>query len=101
MNRRHGTVKPEKRARAERLGFRVDGRTKALVARAARIEHRNLTDYCLTALAEAALRTIEQHETLVLSQRDREVFFETLVDPPEINERLKKAFKEHRRHIAS
>ena len=100
MNRGHGSAGSETRTRAERLGFRVDDRTKALVERAARLERRNLTDYCLTALTEAAQRTIERHGTLALSERDRQAFFEALINPPEPNERLKRAFKEHRRRVA-
>lgn len=92
--------KPESRARGARLGFRVDARTKRLVERAAELERRNLTDYCLTTLAEAARRTIERHETLVLSEQERRVFFETLVNPPKPNARLRRAFEAQRRRIA-
>lgn len=85
--------------RAGRLGFRVDAPTKALVERAAMLDRRKLTDYCITAIIEAARRTIAEHETLVLSARDRAVFFDALVKPPEPNERLRRAFSEHRRRI--
>jgi uncharacterized protein (DUF1778 family) len=88
-----------RRARGARLGFRVDGETKALVERAARLERRKLTDFCLTALTEAAQRTIARHETLVLSERDREVFFDTLINPPEISPRLRRAFEAARLHV--
>src|SRR5438552_11923758 len=77
--------------REERLGFRVDQPTKALIERAAQLERRKLTDFCMTALTEAARRTIAEHETLVLSDRDRTVFFETLVNPPAPSERLQRA----------
>jgi uncharacterized protein (DUF1778 family) len=85
--------------RPERLGFRVDSETKALVERAAQLERRNLTDFCLTALLEAARATIARHETLVLSESDREVFFDTLVNPPEISPRLRRAFVSARLHV--
>ena len=85
--------------REERLGFRVDEPTKALIERAAQLERRKLTDFCMSALTEAARRTIAAHETLVLSDRDREVFFEALVHPPEPHERLRRAFAEHKRRI--
>jgi len=88
-----------RRARGARLGFRVDDQTKALVERAAELERRNLTDFCLTALADAARETIARHETLVLSEGDREVFFDTLINPPEISPRLRRAFKAARRHV--
>lgn len=93
------TAKREGQLRDERLGFRVDGQTKALIERAAELERRKLTDFCMTALADAARRTIAEHETLVLSDRDRAVFFDALVKPPAPNERLQRAFAEHKRRI--
>jgi uncharacterized protein (DUF1778 family) len=89
----------ERRARSARLGFRVDDRTKALVERAADLERRNLTDFCLTALTEAARRTIARHETLILSERDRQVFFDTLINPPKLHPRLERAFEAERKRI--
>jgi uncharacterized protein (DUF1778 family) len=68
------TAKRGRRRREERLGFRVDGPTKALIERAAELERRKLTDFCMTVLTDAARRTIAEHETLVLSERDRAVF---------------------------
>jgi uncharacterized protein (DUF1778 family) len=91
-------ARDDRRLRAE-LGFRVDAPTKALIERAALLERRKLTDYCLTAITEAARRTIAEHETLVLSERDRAAFFDALVNPPEPNERLRRAFSEHRHRI--
>ena len=93
------TVKPDRRLREERLGFRVDQSIKALIERAAHLERRKLTDFCMTALTEAARRTIAEHETLVLSDRDRTVFFETLVNPPAPSERLQRALAEHKRRV--
>jgi len=93
------TAKRDQRIRAERLGFRVDEPTKALIERAAQLERRKLTDFCMTALTDAARRTIAEHETLVLSDRDRAVFFEALVNPPALSERLQRAFEEHKRRV--
>jgi hypothetical protein len=41
---------------------------------------------------------IEEHETLVLSDRDRAVFFDALVDSPP-SERLRRALSEHERRV--
>jgi uncharacterized protein (DUF1778 family) len=60
--------------RNERLGSRVDEPTKTLIERAA-------------------------HETLVLSERDRAVFFDALVNPKAPSERLQRAFAEHKRRV--
>jgi uncharacterized protein (DUF1778 family) len=94
-------VTRERRARAERIGFRVDQHTKALIERAARLERRKLTDFCVATLSEAARRTIAGHETLVLSERDRMAFFDALANPPEPNGRLRRAFAEHKRRVTS
>lgn len=93
------TAKRDRRLRGERLGFRVDESTKALIARAAELERRKLTEFCVTALTEAARRTIAEHETLVLSERDRATFFDALVNPPAQSERLQRAFAEHKRRV--
>lgn len=93
------TAKRNPRIRAERLGFRVDEQTKALIERAAQLERRKVTDFCVTALTDAARRTIAEHETLVLSDRDRAVFFDALINPPAPSERLQRAFAEHKRRV--
>jgi len=90
----------ERRSRALRLGFRVDGETKRLVERAAALERRSLTDFCLSALTEATRATIARHESLVLSERDRAAFFDALVHPPKPNARLLRAFREAEERIA-
>ena len=94
-------TKRDRRLREERLGFRVDAPTKALIERAAQLERRKLTDFCMTALTDAARRAIAEHETLVLSERDRAVFFDTLVNSPAPSERLRRAFAEHKRRVVS
>jgi uncharacterized protein (DUF1778 family) len=93
------TAKRDRHLREERLGFRVDEPTKALIERAAQLERRKLTDFCMTALIDAARRTIAEHETIVLSERDRATFFDTLVNPPTPSKRLQRAFAEHKRRV--
>jgi len=88
-----------RRIREERLGFRVDEPTKALIERAAQLERRKLTDFCMTALTDAARRTIAAHDTLVLSDQDRATFFDALVNPPAPSERMQRAFAEHTRRV--
>ncbi len=85
----------------ERLGFRLDEQTKDLIERAAHLESRKLTDFCITALTDAARRTIAEHETLMLSDLDRKIFFDTLMSPPQESERLVRALAEHKRRIIS
>lgn len=84
----------DRRSRGARLGFRVDAKTKSLVERAARLERRNVTDFCLTALSEAARKAVERHESLSLSDADRAAFFDALLHPPKPNARLRRALRE-------
>lgn len=67
--------------------------------RAARLERRNLTDFCLTALVDAARKALERHESLVLSDADRAAFFDTLVHPPKPSSRLRRAVARERARI--
>jgi uncharacterized protein (DUF1778 family) len=90
----------ERPARGSRLGFRVDARTKKLVERAARLEHRSLTDYCMTALAEAARQSLERHSALFLSKADRAAFFDAPVSPPRPSARLRRALRIERSRVA-
>ena len=87
--------------RVERLGFRLDEETKGLIERAAHLSRRKVSDFCVTALIDTARRTIAEHETLVLSDRDRTAFFDALTNPPEPSERLARALAEHKRRIPS
>lgn len=45
----------------------------------------------MSSAQEKAHDIIEQHNSFLLSERDREIFFEALMSPPEPNEALKKA----------
>lgn len=86
--------------RAERLGFRLDAETKDLITRAAHLSRRKVSDFCVTALADVARKILAEHETLALSERDRHVFFETLITPPQPSERLARALAAHERRVS-
>lgn len=86
--------------RFARLGFRLDEETKALIEQAAHLSRRKVSDFCVTTLADRARQMIAEHETLTLSDRDRAVFFDALVNPPLPNERLVRALAEHKRRVA-
>jgi len=101
MARRHSSAERlDHRARSARLGFRLDKSTKAMVERAAYLERRSVTDFCLTALGDAARKSLARHQTLVLSERDRTVFFDALIHPPKAPSRLRRAVRAERERIA-
>ena len=87
--------------RITRLNFRLDPETKRQVERAAALERRSVTDFCLSALTQASQQAIAQHEGLSLSERDRKVFFDALISPPKPNARLRRAFQSSRKRVVS
>jgi uncharacterized protein (DUF1778 family) len=82
------------------LGFRLTGQVKSLIERAAEIEGRSVTDFCLAAVSEAARKSIERDRILVLSERDQKAFFRALAQPRKATPALKRAFKRERESIA-
>jgi uncharacterized protein (DUF1778 family) len=98
MSRRQTKVKPA--SRGERLGFRLDEDTKHLIERAAMLSRRKVSDFCVTAITDSARRTIAEHEMLALSDMDRSVFFDALINPPSPNPRMLRALADHKRRVA-
>jgi uncharacterized protein (DUF1778 family) len=84
------------RVRSERLEARVTAEQKRLIDHAAALEGRSVTDFVLASVQEAARRTIEAHEQLELSVRDRKAFVDALLDPQPVNERLKETVRRYR-----
>jgi len=71
------------------------------VERAAALESRTVTDFCLAALTQATQATIARHDTIQLSERDRQAFFDALIHPPRPNERLVRAFRTANEKVVS
>jgi uncharacterized protein (DUF1778 family) len=101
MPRKEANAERKTPNREERLGFRLDEETKDLIERAAHLSRRKVSDFCVTALMDTARRTIAEHETHALSDRDRKAFFDALINPPAPSERLQRALAEHKRRVAS
>jgi uncharacterized protein (DUF1778 family) len=101
MSRNQARADREKPNRVERLGFRLDVKSKELIEQAAYLSRRKVSDFCVSVLTDTDRRKIAEHEMLVLSDRDRAVFFDALINPPEPNERLRRAFEEHKHRVIS
>ena len=82
-----------------RLEARLPADIHAMLKRAAQIQGRSLTDFVVTAAQEAARHTIEDAEIIRLSAEGQRRFAEALLNPPEPNEALKRAFEHHRRLV--
>ena len=75
-------------ARTVRTEARLRHDQKARIERAANLKGLSVSDFIVQHAEEAAIRTIEQYESWTLDARDREVFFEALMSPPEPSPRL-------------
>jgi len=79
--------------KTERTEARLRPEQKARIERAASLKGLSISDFIVQHAEEAAIRTIEQHESWTLSAADREVFFNTLMNPPEPGPNLRAAAK--------
>ena len=74
-----------------RINIRLTQEIKAMIEEAASIMGMSLTDFLVSSAKEKAEQAVEQHNSFLASQRDREIFFDALMNPVEPNERLKAA----------
>ena len=82
--------------RTERLQVRLDARAKATLRRAAGYSRESLSQFVLSTALDEADRIIRRHESVTLSDRDWDLFYEALTRPPAPNNRkLKAAFKRY------
>jgi uncharacterized protein (DUF1778 family) len=81
-----------------RLEARISPDVHAMVKRAAELQGRTVTDFVSDSLREAAQEAIEEATVLHLSMEDQVRFAEALLNPPEPNAVLKRAF-EHRKRL--
>ena len=84
----------------ERVQLRLDARSKKKLERADAFSGKTVTDFVLSHALDAADRVLAEHEVITLSDEDWDVFFDALVNPPEPNKNLKRAFRRYRERTA-
>ena len=87
--------------KSERIETRVTKEQKDLLAYAASLEGRNMTDFIVESAQAAALRTIEERAMIRLSAEHQRRFAEAILEPAEPVEALKEAFAEYRKSCLS
>lgn len=85
--------------KTKRIEARVTPETKEAIEHAAALEGISVTDFIVRAARDAAEQTIRSHEVITLSAEDSLRFVEAILNPPEPNEALRRAFAAARRHI--
>ncbi|MGA1995912.1 MAG: DUF1778 domain-containing protein [Bryobacteraceae bacterium] len=82
--------------KAERLEARITPAQKEILQHAAELEGRSLTDFVVSSAQAAARRIIHEHEILLLSAKDREVFVNALLNSPAPNDKLRRAARRYK-----
>jgi uncharacterized protein (DUF1778 family) len=75
-------------SRTERTEARLRPDQKARIEYAASLRGVSVSDFIVQHAEEAAIRTIQQHESWTLDAQDRDFFIEALLNPPEPSPRL-------------
>lgn len=84
-----------------RFDMRLPKEQKKLFERAAILGgYRNLTDFIIATVQHKANEIIEEQEQIIASEKDKEVFFDALLNPTEPNENLISATKKYRKKVS-
>ena len=76
-----------------RIDLRANSDQKSILEKAAELKHISLSSYILATSLNQAQLDLTANETLVLSNRDRNLVMDLLDNPPEPNDALKGLFK--------
>ena len=95
------TMEKRRPAGGNRLEARVTPGLKRLFQRAADLQGVTLSDFLIQSLRQAALQTVQEHETLRLNTRDSLQFAKALLAPPKPNARLRAAARRYRRVVSA
>lgn len=83
-----------------RFDTRLPKDQKQLFEKAAALGgYRSLTDFVLLTVQEKAREIIREHEQVIATQRDSEVFFEAITNPALPDEALRQALNEYKSHF--
>ncbi|HEY2584105.1 MAG TPA: DUF1778 domain-containing protein [Mucilaginibacter sp.] len=83
-----------------RFDAKIPRAQKQLFEYAARLGgFRTLTDFVINAVQEKANTIIQEHNTILASERDREIFFDALMHPKGPNEKLRSAAERYKLFI--
>jgi uncharacterized protein (DUF1778 family) len=86
-------------ARTERINLRLDPNAKRKLEKAASVSGRSVSRFIIESALESAEETIRAEETMTLSARDTDLFFDAILDPPRPNAKLRRATKDYRDRV--
>jgi len=84
-----------------RFDTRLSLEQKQFFERAAALGgYRNLTDFVIASVQTKAKEIIEEKERIIASEKDKEIFFDALINPPKPNSELLSARDEFNKLIS-
>ncbi len=84
-----------------RFDTRLPKEQKQLFERAATLGgYRNLTDFVIMTVQEKAKEILKERERIIASDRDKDIFFDSLINPPKPNNDLVSAKEEYDKMIS-
>lgn len=92
---------PRVAQRQDRVSLRLSPQSKQKLERAAAYLDKTLTDFVIDVALQKAETVVREHEMIALSAEEWARFQDLLLDPPEPNERLRRALAEHGRILRS
>lgn len=85
------------KAEKTRFDTKLTTDQKILFERAAKLGgYRTLTDFVISTVQEKARSIVELHEAVLTTERDRDIFFEAIMNPPKPGKRLQKAAERYK-----
>jgi uncharacterized protein (DUF1778 family) len=87
-------------SRGAPLEARISAAQKNLIQQAAALSGHTLSEFVVASAQEAARRVIAEHEAIRLPRAEQLAFVQALLNPPEPNQRLRRAAKAYRQRAA-
>jgi uncharacterized protein (DUF1778 family) len=87
----------KRNTRAARLDVRITAQAKDKIEQAAVVSHQTVTDFVLTSLLRASEEALQRHDTVRLTNRDRDLFLAALDAEIRPNRALRKAADKFKR----
>ncbi len=84
-----------KTTKQDRIEIRVDKNNKNLIEKAAQLLGESTSSYVLRHSLRAAIHDIGEQETLVLTGKDKELFYSLITNPPKPNKNLVNLMSNH------
>jgi len=85
--------------KGDRLDLRLSHSEKELLKKAAALRHEKVSDYVRVFILNEAKRFIEERESILLSDVDRDLLLHSLDNPPVPNEALRAAMQEYKKGV--